>query len=94
MMRTDPDFLSIDVLRAHIEHTMAFYRPRCIDPGGGFHHYFKDDGTVYDRRHRHLVSSTRFVYNFAMSALEFDRDDDRRHAADQYGSDGSAVGQP
>ena len=27
---------------------------------GGFFQFFKDDGTVYDRRTRHLVSSTRF----------------------------------
>lgn len=85
MTQADPDFLSIDVLRTHIAHTMAFYHPRCIDPEGGFHHYFKDDGTVYDRRHRHLVSSTRFVYNYAMASVEFDRDDYRdamRHGLD------------
>lgn len=50
---------------------MAFYHPRAIDPAGGFFHYFRDDGTIYDHRHRHLVSSTRFVFNYAMAALEF-----------------------
>ena len=69
-----PDFRSPDFLRAHIAHTMAFYHPRCIDPAGGFFHYFKDDGTVYDRSHRHLVSSTRFVFNYAMAANEFGED--------------------
>jgi mannose/cellobiose epimerase-like protein (N-acyl-D-glucosamine 2-epimerase family) len=53
---------------------MAFYHPRCIDPAGGFFHYFRDDGTVYDRSHRHLVSSTRFVFNYAMAANEFGED--------------------
>jgi mannose/cellobiose epimerase-like protein (N-acyl-D-glucosamine 2-epimerase family) len=72
---TLPDFRSIDTLRNHIAQTMAFYHPRCIDPAGGFFHYFKDDGTVYDRRHRHLVSSTRFVFNYAMAAREFGRTD-------------------
>ena len=67
----EPDFRSIDFLRAHIAHTMAFYHPRCIDPAGGFFHYFKDDGSVYDASHRHLVSSTRFVFNYAMAAREF-----------------------
>ncbi|MUV14923.1 AGE family epimerase/isomerase [Noviluteimonas gilva] len=66
-----PDFRSPEFLRAHIARTMAFYHPRCIDPAGGFFHYFKDDGTVYDRSHRHLVSSTRFVFNYAMAAMEF-----------------------
>ena len=44
-----PDFRSERFLRAHIAATMAFYHPRAIDPRGGFFHYFKDDGTVYDR---------------------------------------------
>lgn len=66
-----PDFRSADFLRAHVAETMAFYHPRCIDPAGGFFHYFKDDGTVYDRSHRHLVSSTRFVFDYAMAYREF-----------------------
>jgi mannose/cellobiose epimerase-like protein (N-acyl-D-glucosamine 2-epimerase family) len=54
---------------------MAFYHPRCIDPAGGFFHYFRDDGTVYDASHRHLVSSTRFVFNYALAANEFGKED-------------------
>ena len=66
-----PDFRSPEFLREHIAHTMAFYHPRCIDPRGGFFHYFKDDGRVYDASHRHLVSSTRFVFDYAMAYREF-----------------------
>ena len=66
-----PDFSSAAFLRAHIADTMAFYHPRAIDPAGGFFHYFRDDGSIYDRSHRHLVSSTRFVYDYAMAAREF-----------------------
>ena len=66
-----PDFRSESFLRQHIAETMAFYHPRAIDPAGGFFHYFRDDGTVYDTQHRHLVSSTRFVFNYAMAAVEF-----------------------
>jgi mannose/cellobiose epimerase-like protein (N-acyl-D-glucosamine 2-epimerase family) len=66
-----PEFESPAVLRAHVADTMAFYHPRAIDPAGGFFHYFRDDGTVYDAAHRHLVSSTRFVYDYAMAAREF-----------------------
>jgi len=69
-----PDFRSPAFLRRHIADTMAFYHPHAIDPAGGFFHYFKDGGTIYDRSHRHLVSSTRFVYNYAMAALEFGAD--------------------
>ncbi len=69
-----PDFRSAAFLREHIAQTMAFYHPRAIDPAGGFFHYFKDDGSIYDRSHRHLVSSTRFVFNYAMAAIEFGDD--------------------
>ncbi|WP_271003737.1 AGE family epimerase/isomerase, partial [Listeria seeligeri] len=70
-MSTSPDFRSPAFLRAHIADTMAFYHPRCIDPNGGFFHYFRDDGSIYDASHRHLVSSTRFVFNYAMAYREF-----------------------
>lgn len=66
-----PDFRSPEFLRSHIAQTMAFYHPHAIDPAGGFFQYFKDDGTIYERSHRHLVSSTRFVFNYAMAWLEF-----------------------
>jgi len=35
-------------LLGHIEDTMRFYHPRCIDRAGGFFHFFQDDGSVYD----------------------------------------------
>jgi mannose/cellobiose epimerase-like protein (N-acyl-D-glucosamine 2-epimerase family) len=66
-----PDFRSPDFLIDHIRHTLAFYEPRDIDPSGGFFHFFKDDGTVYDRRTRHLVSSARFVFNHATAYRRF-----------------------
>ena len=72
-MTQSPDFRSVDFLRVHVAHTIAFYHPRAIDPKGGFFHYFKDDGSVYERDHRHLVSSTRFVFVYAMAFREFAR---------------------
>ena len=69
-MTNNPEFRSQAFLLDHIRHTMAFYHPRCIDPQGGFFHYFRDDGSVYDASHRHLVSSTRFVFNYAMAVRE------------------------
>jgi mannose/cellobiose epimerase-like protein (N-acyl-D-glucosamine 2-epimerase family) len=74
MNAATPDFRDPAFLRAHIADTMAFYHPRAIDPRGGFFHYFRDDGSVYDASHRHLVSSTRFVFNYAMAAREFGED--------------------
>ncbi|QGG79607.1 AGE family epimerase/isomerase [Litorivicinus lipolyticus] len=62
-----PDFQDPATLRGHIAKTLAFYEPRVFDPAGGFFQHFKDDGQVYDAATRHLVSSTRFVFNYAMA---------------------------
>lgn len=67
MTIAQPNFRCADFLRQHAEDCMAFYRPRFIDPSGGMFHFFKDNGSVYDRHTRHLVSSTRFVFTCAMS---------------------------
>lgn len=75
-----PNFRDPDTLLAHIRDTMTFYDPVALDPDGGFFHYFRDDGSVYDASHRHLVSSTRFVFNYAMAAVAFGRDDYRERA--------------
>ncbi|MBK1688008.1 AGE family epimerase/isomerase [Rubrivivax gelatinosus] len=69
--RARPDFRSPEFLRAHVRDTLAFYAGRATDPTGGFFHFFRDDGTVYDRRTRHLVSSTRFVVVHALAARHF-----------------------
>jgi mannose/cellobiose epimerase-like protein (N-acyl-D-glucosamine 2-epimerase family) len=65
------NFRSREFLLDHIAHTMAFYHPRAIDPDGGFYHFFKDDRQVYDQHTRHLVSSTRFIFNYAMAFRHF-----------------------
>jgi mannose/cellobiose epimerase-like protein (N-acyl-D-glucosamine 2-epimerase family) len=72
-----PDFRSRATLLGHIRHTKAFYDQRCVDPSGGFYHFYKDDGTVYDAHTRHLVSSTRFVFNYAMAYRQFGEAADR-----------------
>ena len=78
-----PDFLDPEFLRRHVLDTMAFYEGRARDPSGGFFHFLKDDGTVYDARTRHLVSSTRYVITHAMAYRTFGRPewlDATRHA--------------
>lgn len=72
-MSNQESFKSISFLRSHIEKTMGFYHPKCIDPAGGFYHYYYDNGTLFNQTSRHLVSSTRFVFNYAMAAVEFDQ---------------------
>ena len=66
-----PDFRDPAFLRRHVLETMAFYEGRCVDPSGGFYQFFKDDGSVYDARTRHLVSSTRYVFTQAMGWRTF-----------------------
>ena len=66
---TSPDFTSAEFLSNHVDGILAFYDPNVFDPMGGFFHCFLDDGSVYDKESRHLVSSTRFVFNYAHAWL-------------------------
>ncbi len=62
-----PDFTSAEFLHHHVHSILDFYEPNVIAADGGFHQCFMDDGQIYDRGTRHLVSSTRFTYNYAMA---------------------------
>lgn len=44
---------------------LGFYEPVVFDSRGGFFQNFLDDGSVFDPVSRHLVSSTRFVFNYS-----------------------------
>ncbi len=66
-----PDFTSQTFLEDHIRKTLGFYAPRVLDETGGFIQHFRDDGSLYDVKTRHLVSSTRFVFNYAMAERYF-----------------------
>ena len=59
-----PDFQSSEFLEAHAQSILAFYENRVQAPNG-FYQCFKDNGDVYDKQTRHLVSSTRFTFNYA-----------------------------
>lgn len=61
----EPDFQSQDFLHRHIKSTLDFYDPIVFAPQGGFHGCFLDDGTSFDPDARHLVSSARYVLNYA-----------------------------
>lgn len=58
-------------LLGHVRDTLAFYAPNAYDASGGFFHFFRDDGSIYEREIRHLVSSCRFVFNYAMAYRRF-----------------------
>lgn len=59
------DYSSHDFLLSHTKDILAFYEPVVKDPTGGFFQNFLDDGQVFDSKTRHLVSSTRFVFNYS-----------------------------
>jgi len=59
------NFADKDFLHAHVRFILDFYEPRVVDPDGGFFQTFLDNGDVFDAPWRHLVSSTRFVWNYA-----------------------------
>ncbi len=61
----DHQFEGAAFLHAHVQSILDFYEPRVVDQNGGFFQAFRDDGEVFDPTWRHLVSSTRFVYNYA-----------------------------
>ncbi|PID49478.1 MAG: N-acylglucosamine 2-epimerase [Proteobacteria bacterium] len=65
------DFFSRSFLEQHIGDTFHFYHPRALDEMGGFFHCFRNDGSVYDTTTRHLVSSSRFVFNYALAIRHF-----------------------
>ncbi len=68
----NPNFKDKKFLIGHIKSIMGFYHPHCIDnETGGFFQHFKDDGSIYDLDTRHLVSSTRFIFNYSMAAMQF-----------------------
>lgn len=68
------NFRTRKFLLDHVQRTMDFYS-NSVDPNGGFYQFFRDDGTVYDAKTRHLVSSTRFVFNNAMAFIHFSKDE-------------------
>ncbi len=65
------DFFDRGFLRDHIRSILDFYEPNIVDSSGGFYQNFKDDGTVFDGGHRHLVSSCRMVFNYCKAYTLF-----------------------
>ena len=74
------NFLDQTFLLDHIRSILAFYEANAVDPAGGFFQNFLDDGTVFDPGRRHLVSSTRMVFNYCKAFELFGRPDDLKRA--------------
>ncbi|MBU2863716.1 AGE family epimerase/isomerase [Reinekea forsetii] len=63
MQSTLPNFRSVDFLESHIKSIIDFYQ-HAKDESGGFFHNYLDNGDVFDRGTKHLVSSCRMIFNF------------------------------
>ena len=60
-----PDFRSSTFLLDHIKSCMNFFDPsRCVDKSGGLYHFFAEDGTVFDKTTRVLVTEARFIFTY------------------------------
>lgn len=63
-------FQNPEFLRGQIYSTLNFYYPRCIDcKNGGYFNCFLDDGTICDFETKHLVGTSRFIYNFSIGKI-------------------------
>jgi len=52
----------------HLRKSMAFFNPeKCIDPNGGFYHFYAEDGSIFDENTRVLVTQARFVFTYAVA---------------------------
>jgi len=58
------DYRSASFLRDHVKRILDFYAPNIIDSRGGFNQNFFDDGQTFRPGTKHLVSSTRMVFNY------------------------------
>ncbi len=69
---SSPDFRSAGFLTQHMRQILGFYHPSCINHEvGGYFNAYRDDGQIVDRSTQHLVSTTRFIFNFATAATLF-----------------------
>lgn len=70
-----------DFLRGHIKRILDFYHPNIVDPDGGFFHNFLDDGSVFNPKAKHLVSSLRMVFNYSKAYQLFADEEYKKRAA-------------
>ncbi|WIV12871.1 MULTISPECIES: AGE family epimerase/isomerase [Clostridia] len=63
-------FQSSEWLKSHIFTILNFYYPQCMDDKNeGYYNCFLDDGTICDYNTKHLISTTRFIYDFSVGSI-------------------------
>jgi len=59
------DYKSIDFIKNHAIDLIEFYKPNVKDEEfGGYYCAYSDDGSVYNKEIKNLISTTRFILNF------------------------------
>jgi mannose/cellobiose epimerase-like protein (N-acyl-D-glucosamine 2-epimerase family) len=71
----EQSFRSKKFLLEHMESSVQFFHPHCIDPSGGFYHFFGEDGSVYDKTTRALVTEARFIFSYAVAYQHLHKDE-------------------
>ena len=61
------NFYDRQFLLNHCRSILNFYTPRVLDPKGGYHQNYLDDGELFDTGFKQLVSSTRIIVNYCMA---------------------------
>lgn len=80
-MPDTPNFRSAEFLKQHVDSILAFYQPHVTDGRlGGFHQNYLDDGTVFDPGFKHLVSSTRMIFNYCGAYRHSGNEEDLQRA--------------
>ncbi|MFC4653884.1 AGE family epimerase/isomerase [Rheinheimera marina] len=69
------NFYSEAFLLEHCQSILDFYTDKVVDPSGGYHQNYLDDGSLFDSHFKQLVSSTRIIVNYALASLVYDNAD-------------------
>ncbi|WP_337842445.1 AGE family epimerase/isomerase [Rheinheimera sp.] len=69
------NFYSEAFLLEHCQSILDFYTDKVVDPSGGYHQNYLDDGSLFDTHFKQLVSSTRIIVNYALASLVYDNAD-------------------
>jgi mannose/cellobiose epimerase-like protein (N-acyl-D-glucosamine 2-epimerase family) len=69
-----PNYHSKAFLTDQVRQIVDFYYPACIDNDlGGYINQFRDDGSIFDAKTKHLVGTCRFIYVFSTAANMLDK---------------------
>lgn len=65
------EFYNKKFIAGHCQDILTFYNDRVIDTTGGYFQNYHNDGTLFNEKFRHLVSSARIVINYSLTGKFF-----------------------